>query len=204
MEYLDNVAIVSGYMVSPVLYSHTTAEEDFYKFDILCQRKSDAVDVLPVIISNRLLATADFTRKHIEVFGEFRSHSHFVDGKRKLKIFIFAKRITCDDDFIFSINDVALNGYICKKPTYRVTPLGREISDVLLAVKKLNRETAYIPCVFWGEDARSVKDLEVGSNIKVFGRMQSREYWKEDRFLTAYEVSVNKYEGGSNGSKKYC
>ena len=93
---------------------------------------------------------------------------------------------------------VYLDGFVCKKPVYRVTPMGREIADMLLAVNRAYNKSDYIPCICWGRNARFAADFELGDNIKIWGRVQSRVYRKfvdeveEER--VAYEVSIGRLE----------
>ena len=96
-------------------------------------------------------------------------------------------------------NEVVLNGYICKKPIYRQTPFGREIADILLAVNRAYNKSDYIPCIAWGRNARFCQNLEIGTEIKVIGRVQSRTYEKKFEDGTsetriAYEVSIGSME----------
>ena len=74
-----------------------------------------------------------------------------------------------------------------------------EISDLLLAVNRAYNKSDYIPCIAWGRTARFCQNLEVGSQVKVVGRVQSRTYEKkyEDgtcQTRVAYEVSIGSLE----------
>ncbi len=178
---IDLVGIASG-----LEFSHETHGEKFYETKVQVKRNSDYIDVLPVVVSERLIDTAnDFNNTRVNVIGEL--HSKNADGK--LILFIFAK------EFISNVegadkNEIELDGFLCKTPTYRETPLGREISDILLAVNRSYGRSDYIPCVVWGRSARYVSKLNVSDTIKVKGRFQSREYTKGEEVRIAYEVSV--------------
>ena len=150
------------------------------------------MDAIPLLISGRLI-TGDVLNKRVLIKGEYRSYNEHSKEKNRLKLFVFVDTIgpvEADED----INDIFLEGYICKSPVYRLTPLGRQISDVLLAVNRGYNKSDYIPCVIWGRNALAVKDLSVGQRIRVAGRIQSREYTKNDEIKTAYELSVNLVE----------
>lgn len=196
----NNVAVVSGTMLGGFQYYHTCSGEKFMKFFLLSDRLSEAQDVIPVIVSERLLSVADVSKgSFVEVIGEYRSYNWTDDEKMHLDLFLFARKISFDDDFCFKVNEVILDGFVCKPPVYRETPSGREIADVLLAVNRPYGKSDYIPCILWGRNARFAESFEVGEHIKVWGRIQSREYQKrivDDEFekRVAYEVSVGKVE----------
>ena len=104
-----------------------------------------------------------------------------------------------EDEEYTKPNQIFLDGFICKKPVYRMTPLGREIADILLAVNRAYGKSDYIPCICWGRNARYAGSLEVGGHIQLWGRIQSRQYQKrvsEDEVVNrvAYEISVSKIE----------
>ena len=139
--------------------------------------------------------------KKIEAKGQFRSYNKHENGHNKLILSLFVReiRILDDDEVIGKPNHIYLDGYVCKEPVYRMTPLGREIADVLLAVNRAYGKSDYIPCICWGRNARFAGKLQVGEHVAVYGRIQSREYQKkvgEDTFVSkvAYEVSVSKME----------
>jgi len=208
---LDNNKIyVSGKVVSDLDYSHEVYGEGFYNFRLEVARLSNIYDILPVTISERLLDVSSFevgTQAHI--LGQIRSYNSYVESDRKnrLLLTVFArdlqKIISGDimDPVQKNPNDVFLNGYICKPPTHRLTPFGREITDLLVAVNRSYNKSDYIPCIAWGRNSRFASTLGVGENIRIWGRMQSRGYQKkyddgnvEDR--VAYEVSISKLETG--------
>ena len=198
METTTNNAVISGTVSSELIYSHEVYGEVFYNFYLECPRLSGAVDVLPVTISNRLsggISQGD----HVEIKGQIRSYNSYCDGKTKLILTLFAREITLCEKTENEKNEVELNGFICKNCVYRTTPFGRQIADILLAVNRNYSKSDYIPCICWGRNAVFTNSLDVGCNIKISGRMQSRIYQKklsETEVIekTAYEISVSKLE----------
>ena len=197
----NNKVIISGEIVSSFNFSHELYGENFYIVDVKIRRFSDTCDIIHVMVSDRMIDTdKDFTGECVSVTGQFRSYNKH-DGERNLLILsLFAQ----DFDLIEieecgNSNIIELDGFVCKESKYRETPLGRELTDMLLAVNRGYGKSDYIPCITWGRNARFAGNLEVGTRIKVSGRIQSRDYIKryadgreEDR--TAYEVSVSKLE----------
>ena len=193
-----NQVMLSGCVASGFTFSHELYGEKFYTANIAVQRCSDAVDIIPAMFSERLInTTEDYTDAPIQIYGQFRSYNQHEENRTKLLLYIFVLDYQWMED-TENINKATLEGYICKKPIYRVTPFGREIADVLLAVNRPYGKSDYIPCIVWGRNARYVETLEIGSCIRLYGRIQSREYIKtigdtEER-KTAYELSVSKME----------
>ncbi len=195
----NNVVEIGGKVISEMEFSHEIYEEKFYKFYIETKRMSEYTDKLPIIISERLFDLSELKIGDIvHIFGQFRSYNQLVNGKSKLVLSIFAKEIQKEDnDELLTLNDADFTGYICKKPIYRVTPLGREIADVLLAVNRTYKKSDYIPCILWGRNAKFCEKAEIGSMIRINGRIQSRNYEKKQNDGTtvskvAYEVSVSR------------
>ncbi len=198
----NNMATISGKVVSNVEFSHEVYGEGFYYFMLDVPRLSESSDRIPVTISERL-ASKDKLEigTIIEVEGQFRSYNSYNNEGNRLLLTVFARDITFleDEKKIKNPNQIYLNGFICKKPIYRTTPFGREITDILLAVNRPYNKSDYIPCISWGRNARFSERLAVGDNIKIWGRIQSRTYQKKlesGEILTkvAYEVSVSKME----------
>lgn len=202
----NNLINISGTIINAPEFSHHTHQEDFYLFYISCERDSGINDVIPVIISNRLINLDKIIiGETIDVIGQIRSRNvkeNENDSHSKLVLSVFARDIMlgiCEHN-----NHVRLEGYICKPPVYRKTPSGREIADLLIAVNRQYGKSDYIPCIAWGRNARFASMLEVGERIELTGRFQSRAYYKkmedgtcEDRI--AYEVSINAiYEEENN------
>ena len=211
-NYLENNYLtLVGKVTGEKRFSHEIYGERFYVFDLSIPRLSGNADIIPITVSERLLKedTLQEDRK-ILVKGQFRSYNSYENEKNRLILTVFAKDLTeieesneeeeneiVRKDII--TNEVVLVGYICKKPIYRQTPFGREISDLLLAVNRAYNKSDYIPCIAWGRNARFCQDLEVGAQVKVVGRVQSRTYEKkfEDGRIenrVAYEVSVGSLE----------
>ena len=196
----DNEAKIVGYVASDLEFSHMVHTEGFYRFVILCDRLSDNKDTIVVTVSERLLEEMElFVGKKVAVTGQFRSYNNYSGEGSRLILTLFAREICDADETEACKNEIFLNGYICKPVVYRVTPFGREIADVLVAVNRAYNKSDYIPCIAWGRNAKFVNTLSVGTNIKIWGRMQSRNYQKriseeETITKTAYEVSVSKLE----------
>lgn len=222
-NYLENNHLVLvGKVTSDKRFSHEIYGEKFYIFDLAVPRLSGNADIIPITVSERLLSINDLQiDSKITVEGQFRSYNSYENEKNRLVLTVFAKDIKFVEDQEAEIevskdvvsNEVTLNGYICKKPIYRQTPFGREISDLLLAVNRAYNKSDYIPCIAWGRNARFCENIPVGTEVKIVGRVQSRTYEKkydDGRVETkvAYEVSVssleviNQEENSNNESEK--
>lgn len=183
-------------------FSHEVYGEGFYTLYTEIPRLSNNADIIPVMVSERLIdVSQDMTGQLVEISGQFRSYNRQIDGKNRLVLTVFAREISKvqDEDNKKNPNYIYLDGYICKPPMYRTTPFGREITDILLAVNRPYNKSDYIPCICWGRNARYSQNFNVGDKIKVWGRIQSREYQKkinEDETINkvAYEVSISKIE----------
>ena len=199
-KHKKNEAFVSGRVASKYAYSHEVYGEKFYLFDLEVARMSDTVDVIPVMISERLTdVTADNVDSYVRINGQFRSFNKRDGEKSRLFLYFFAMNIETKEPNTLDDNNIFLDGYVCKQPIYRKTPLGREIADLLLAVNRPYGHSDYIPCVLWGRNAKFAEGFQIGERICVEGRIQSREYQKkisETEFESriAYEVSVAKLE----------
>ncbi len=198
----NNQVTIMGEIISEFSYSHEIFGEGFYMVDVKVQRLSETFDVIPVMVSERLLdMSADYVGSLICVNGQFRSYNRHEEKKNRLVLSVFAREVEFLDHVEESskTNQIFLDGYICKEPIYRKTPLGREIADLLLAVNRPYGKSDYIPCICWGRNARYANNFKVGERCNVWGRIQSREYMKkldeenvEKR--VAFEVSVSKLE----------
>ena len=199
-EQNNNYAEVAGIISAPPEYSHEVLGEKFYKITLSIQRISGNVDNLNLLISERIM-NADKMKldMNVMVHGQFRSYNDISNGINRLLLTVFVKDVTLlEGDSVTYVNNIVLKGFTCKPVCYRKTPFGREISDVLLAVNRQFNKSDYIPCILWGRNANYAKDLEIGSNLTLYGRIQSREYIKVtdsgDEKRTAYEVSVSRLE----------
>jgi hypothetical protein len=198
----NNQVAIMGEIVSDFTFSHEIFGEGFYMVDISVDRLSESTDIIPVMISERLLdVNEDYKGAKICIVGQFRSYNRHEERKNKLVLSVFAREIEFVDEIgeNAKTNQIFLDGYICKPPIYRKTPLGREIADLLLAVNRPYGKSDYIPCICWGRNARFASGFEVGSRCAIWGRIQSREYMKklseeEMERRIAYEVSVSKLE----------
>ena len=198
----NNQVTMIGEIVSEFEFSHEVYGEGFYLVDISVSRLSDSVVYLPLMVSERLVdVTQSYIGETISVSGQFRSYNRHEEKKNRLILSVFVRELEFVDEIEDDIksNQIYLDGYICKEPIYRKTPLGREIADLLVAVNRSYGKSDYIPCICWGRNARYASSFEVGSHVEVYGRIQSREYIKkigeeQTEKRVAYEVSVNKIE----------
>ena len=198
-NYLKNNRVfLSGRVAREPQYSHELFGEGFYEFYIEVKRLSGQTDVLPVTVSERIMNGVELSEgSPVALSGQFRSYNKLENEHSKLMLTVFVRDFIPYDAEEQNPNVVELNGYICKPPVYRTTPFNREICDVLLAVNRGYNKSDYIPCIAWGRNARFVRDAEVGLNVVIGGRIQSRKYNKkldddtiEER--VAYELSVGK------------
>ena len=199
----NNKVFISGEIITEAEFSHEVYGEGFYEMNVLVKRLSGQGDVLPVTISERLIADKDLkVGVTINAMGQFRSYNKLINGKSKLMLTVFVRELF-DYATVKNPNSIVLSGYICKPPVYRTTPFNREIADILIAVNRSYNKSDYIPCIAWGRNARFVKNLSVGEKVAISGRIQSREYQKkfsetDVKMLTAYEVSVSKLAAFDN------
>ncbi len=199
---LNNEVILTGKVTSELVFSHEVYGEGFYCFSLDVPRLSDISDRINITVSERLLKTPEIkVGDLLTINGQFRSYNNYSDSGSKLILTVFARDIidATEESLKQNPNHIFLNGFLCKKPVYRTTPFGREITDILVAVNRAYNKSDYIPCIAWGRNARFAGSLEVGENIKIWGRIQSREYQKrisEDSTITktAFEISISKME----------
>ena len=211
-NYLENNYLtLVGKVTGEKKFSHEIYGESFYVFNLEIPRLSGNSDIIPITVSERLIKEDTLTEgKKLLIKGQFRSYNSYENEKNRLILTVFAKDIVEveeneeeeENEMVRKdtvTNEVVLVGYICKKPIYRQTPFGREISDLLLAVNRAYNKSDYIPCIAWGRNARFCQNLEVGTEVKVVGRVQSRNYEKKHEDGTvetrvAYEVSIGSLE----------
>lgn len=202
-----NKVFVSGRIEAEFEYSHETFWEEFYRTRVRVERLSGTEDLVPIVVSNLLIGKDRMKKslegKWVEVAGQFRSYNKLgEDGRKHLDLFLFVTAINIyeDEDELeeaTNANLIYLDGYLCKTPVFRKTPLGRQITDLLIAVNRAYGKSDYIPCIAWGRVAQFVSELEVGNRVKLYGRVQSREYFKRyspdseaGEYRDAYEISV--------------
>ena len=198
----NNQVTIMGKVATEFSFSHEVFGEGFYMVEVEVKRLSNSEDRIPLMISERLIdVTQDYTGEYIMVHGQFRSYNRHEEQKNRLVLSVFVREISFmeEEPDGTKTNSIWLDGYICKEPIYRKTPLGREIADLLLAVNRPYGKSDYIPCICWGRNARYASGFEVGEHVQLFGRIQSREYVKrisdtETEKRVAYEVSVSKLE----------
>ena len=194
---LANRVLLFGEVNSELSFSHDLYGEKFYSFILKVKRLSNYCDLLPITISERLLASEQLQLgQQVSINGQLRSYNKYIDGRGRLILTVFAKEISFDTPQE-NPNLIVLKGYVCKPPIYRTTPFNREIADLLVAVNRAYNKSDYIPCIAWGRNAKYAQILNVGEMITIEGRIQSREYEKvtEDGVAQkriAYEVSVIK------------
>lgn len=198
----NNQVTIMGEIVSEFTFSHEIFGEGFYVVEVLVPRLSESTDLIPLMISERLLdVSKDYRGSYVYVAGQFRSYNRHEEKKNKLVLSVFVREIEFVEEILENekTNQIFLDGYICKEAIYRKTPLGREIADLLLAVNRPYGKSDYIPCISWGRNARFASSFQVGERCRIWGRIQSREYMKkiseeEVEKRIAYEVSVSKLE----------
>lgn len=198
----NNQVTIIGQIVTEFRFSHEVFGEGFYMVELSVKRLSESCDIIPLMISERLIdVTQDYRGKIINATGQFRSYNRHDENKNRLMLSIFVREYEFVEEEAGGVksNQIFLDGYVCKEPVYRKTPLGREIADLLIAVNRSYGKSDYIPCICWGRNARYVAGFDVGSRLQIQGRIQSREYVKrlneeEIEKRIAYEVSVSKVD----------
>lgn len=205
----NNQAIIIGTIEDEFTFNHEIYAEKFYTCTVKIPRLSGTFDNIRIMVSERLIMDNSFcVGDKVEITGQFRSYNSYENGDNRLLLTVFAKDIVhADGDESKNPNSLFINGFICKAPVYRTTPFGREITDLLVAVNRSYNKSDYIPIIAWGRNARFAKNLNVGDNIKIWGRIQSRNYQKrlsEEEIITktAYEVSINRMELVTDGDKE--
>ena len=196
----SNIAELCGAVLSELKFSHKTYGEIFYTFVLGIERRSGYIDEINIMVSERLIF--DNTPRpgdYVEIKGQVRTYNELSEGRNKLNVVVFAKEIYMSENFGYNENYVYLEGFLCKEPLKRTSPLGREICDLMLAVNRMYNKSDYIPCIAWGRNAGYAESLGVGTKLSVEGRIQSREYRKKledgtSEVRKAVEVSIVKIE----------
>ena len=196
----NNKVELLGEVHSEPVFSHKVYEESFYTFTLKTERLSKISDFIVVTISEHLLKKADFNiGSLLYITGQFRSYNNYSGVGNKLILTVFVKTVknALQKEDYKNTNYIYLDGFLCKQPVFRITPFGREITDLLVAVNRTYNKSDYIPCIAWGQNARFASSLSIGTNIRLEGRIQSRNYQKqlsEEVVVTktAYEVSISK------------
>ena len=201
----NNQVTMLGEIVSDFTFSHEVYGEGFYMVEIAVNRLSNFMDYIPLMVSERLIDTKqNYIGQKIYVTGQFRSYNRHEEKKNRMVLSVFVRELSFVEENDMEelqekSNQIFLDGYICKNPVYRKTPLGREIADLLIAVNRSYGKSDYIPCICWGRNARFASGFEIGAHVEIYGRIQSREYIKkigeeETEKRMAYEVSVSKID----------
>ncbi|RDU23766.1 single-stranded DNA-binding protein [Anaerosacchariphilus polymeriproducens] len=198
----NNQVTIIGEIVSGFQFSHEVFGEGFYFVQVSVNRLSNMADNIPLMVSERLIdVKQNYEGSLIKVNGQFRSYNRHEEKKNRLVLSVFVRELEFLEELEDNMktNQIFLDGYICKEPVYRKTPLGREIADLLVAVNRSYGKSDYIPCICWGRNARFASRFEIGGHVQIWGRIQSREYVKkmeneETQKRVAYEVSVSKIE----------
>lgn len=206
MEKLNenDKVILIGKITEEFQYGFQARNQHFYETFIEVKRLSEVVDKIPVVVNGNLLKTKnEYVGSLVKIIGQYRSYNKNSNGKNKLILYVLVKELHFyndnDNENVVTNNEITLNGYLCKKPIYRLTSTGKGITDILLAVNITDRESVYIPCIAWYNKGINIANMEVGQQLLVKGRIQSREYRKilsEDKteIRTAYEVSIFYYD----------
>jgi len=196
----SNIAQLCGTVISELKFSHKTYGEVFYTFVLGVERRSGYTDEINVMVSERLIyENPPQEGQFLEIKGQIRTYNEIADGKNRLHVMVFAREIYLCEDFGYFENYIYLEGFLCKTPVRRTSPLGREICDMMVAVNRMYHKSDYIPCIAWGRNAGYAEQLAVGTKLLIEGRLQSREYRKrmengEFEMRRAFEVSVLKLE----------
>jgi primosomal replication protein N len=197
----NNKLHLAGKVMTTPEFSHDIYDEKFFTFDLEVSRLSDNSDIIPVLISEKLLDGTVVKGVYIDLNGQLRSYNKFEEEKRRLKLFSFVRDVKVITAIEFleikNPNEVELIGFICKQPIYRTTPFGREITDLLIASNRAYKKSDYVPAIAWGRNAKYCNSLDIGTPVKMTGRLQSRGYVKKvdetsEEARTAYEVSITR------------
>lgn len=206
----NNVVDIAGKIVTEFEFSHAVYGEGFYVCEVEVPRLSNSYDRIPIMVSERLMEVAQsYVGQYVVAQGQFRSYNKHENGRSRLLLSVFVREISIreespEEEEVPAVvqntpNNIFLDGYICKEPNYRKTPLGREIADILMAVNRPYNKSDYVPAIAWGRNARYAQNLKIGNHIRIWGRIQSRVYQKRNENMeptthTAYEVSISKLE----------
>ena len=192
----NNKIEITGEITSSFEFSHEIFGEKFYIASLSSERTSGNKDVLQILVSDRMIdMNYEWKGQFVRITGQIRTHNKRVDGKNKLNIYVFANEVEAMEG-VYHENYAFIEGYVCRNPNYRTTPLGRDITDLLIAINRRYSKSDYIPCICWGRNAIFSSVMEVGTRVRINGRFQSREYIKKhddgtSEPMIAYELSAN-------------
>ena len=196
----SNLAELCGAVLTELKFSHKTYGEIFYTFVLGIERRSGYIDEINIMVSERLIFdNPPRINDYIEIKGQVRTYNELLEGRNKLNVVVFAKEIYTSENFGYNENYVYLEGFLCKEPVKRTSPLGRDICDLMLAVNRMYNKSDYVPCIAWGRNAGYAESLSVGTKLSIEARIQSREYRKKledgtSETRKAFEVSIVKIE----------
>lgn len=196
----SNLAELCGAVLTELKFSHKTYGKIFYTFVLGIERRSGYIDEINIMVSERLIFdNPPRINDYIEIKGQVRTYNELLEGRNKLNVVVFAKEIYTSENFGYNENYVYLEGFLCKEPVKRTSPLGRDICDLMLAVNRMYNKSDYVPCIAWGRNAGYAESLSVGTKLSIEGRIQSREYRKKledgtSETRKAFEVSIVKIE----------
>lgn len=192
---------LSGRVLNEPVFNHKTYGEAFYMIVLGIFRRSGYEDKIRLIVSEKILRGRSPRKSELlEVSGQIRTYNRETEGRSKLEVTVFVREMAYRKEAGFEYeNSVSIEGFICKAPIRRTSPLGREICDLMIAVNRMYNKSDYIPCIAWGRNASYCESLNVGDKVYIEGRIQSREYRKytedgQQEIRTAYEVSAVKAE----------
>ena len=200
-----NKIVLAGLVTEEPIFSHEVHGEKFYRFRLLSSRQSGNCDITVCIVPE-IIKNGISEGNKVKVFGEIRTRNVHENDKNHLEITVFVKEVLLYEE---DENNVELDGFICKEPTYRETPFGRQITDLIVASnRERNFKSDYIPCIAWGRNAIRTSEFNVGTRVKVLGRLQSREYKKKIddgtyEVRTAYELSISTVSFADDGEGVY-
>lgn len=165
-----------------------------YATTIDVTRVSGIVDKITVAIPEKLYT--ETISERIIVRGSLRT---FNDSRHKLILYVLAESISPAND-VHDTNLLTLSGNLCKKTVFRKTPLGREITELLIANNQYDNDghsiPSYIPSICWNANARAAEEYSVGDWLLVKGRIQSRVYEKTNDSGESTEYTVNELSIG--------
>lgn len=88
----NNRVSIVGEIVSDFRYSHQVYGEGFYIVDVAVSRLSELSDVIPLMVSERLVdVTESCIGRLVETSGQFRSYNRHEGLKNKLVLSVFVR-----------------------------------------------------------------------------------------------------------------
>lgn len=195
-KFGKNEVTCCGVVVDEPIVDYSFRDESFYSLCIKVNRRSDTSDYIDVLVSTRIVDGGSLKiGTPVKVVGELRSYSDKNNKvKQRLKLQLFADSVeVMEDDADTSVNSVNLTGYICREVYEKSTRSNVRLGYCMLAVNRNYGKASYIPILLWGRDSVYVKNLGVGKEIEITGRVQSRTYndRANNELVKVLEVSVS-------------